>query len=67
MTSTAGTGSVTAQIRDHVLRNDVLQQHIDAKTRWKRRPCLLLDGVAIIPRCNGVQGPGIPPSKLHAY
>lgn len=50
-----GTGSVTAQIRGHVLRNDVLQQHIDAKTRLKRSLFLFLDGAAIIPRGDGVQ------------
>ena len=55
MTSTVGTGSGIAQIRGHVLRNDVLQQHIDAKTRLKRMLFLFLDGAAIIPRGDGVQ------------
>ena len=55
MTSTVGTGSVTAQIRGHVLRNDVLQQHIDAKIRLKYMLFLFLDGAAIIPRGDGVQ------------
>lgn len=50
-----GTGSVTAQIRGHVLRNDVLQQHVDAKTRLKRKLVLFPDGAAIIPTGNGVQ------------
>lgn len=38
-----------------VLRNDVLQQHIDAKTRLNRTLSLFLDGAAIIPRGDGVQ------------
>jgi len=42
-----GTGSVTAQIRGHVLRNDVLQQHIDARTRLKRGLFLFLDGATM--------------------
>ena len=49
MTSTVGTGSGIAQIRGHVLRNDVLQQHIDAKTRLKRSLSLFLNGTATIP------------------
>jgi hypothetical protein len=39
MTSTVRTGSVTA----HVLRNDVLQQHIDVRTRVERALCLFLE------------------------
>jgi hypothetical protein len=36
MTSTVRAGSVTT----HVLRNDVLQQHIDVRTRVERALCL---------------------------
>lgn len=32
------------------LRNDVLQQHLDANTKLKRKLCLFLDGAARIPR-----------------
>jgi hypothetical protein len=39
MTSTVRAGSVTA----HVLRNDVLQQHIDVRTRVERALSLVLE------------------------
>ena len=38
MTSTVRAGSVTA----HVLRNDVLQQHIDVRTRVERALFLIM-------------------------
>lgn len=60
MTSTMRTESVTT----HVQRNDVLQQHIDVKTRVERGLCPFLASEAMIPRIDGVQKPGASPSKL---
>jgi hypothetical protein len=60
MTSSMGAGSVTT----HVLRNEVLQKHIDVRSRVGRGPWPFLDGTAMIPKIDGVQMPVVPPSKL---
>ena len=60
MTSTMRTGSVTT----HVQRNDVLQQHIDVRTRVGRGLYPLVVSNAMIPSIDGMQKPGVPPSKL---
>lgn len=57
MTSTVRTGSVTT----HVLRNDVLQQHIDVRTRVEHGLLPFLVGSAMSPRIDGLQWPSKPP------
>jgi hypothetical protein len=46
MTSTERAGSVTA----HVLRNDVLQQHIDVRTKWSPHYASSCHGAALTPK-----------------
>jgi hypothetical protein len=46
MTSTVRAGSVTA----HVLRNDVLQQHIDVRTKWSPHYASSYHGAALTPK-----------------
>jgi hypothetical protein len=60
MTSTVRAGSVTT----HVLRNAVLQKHIDVRARVERGACPFLDSTARLPRMDGVQKPDVRPSKL---
>jgi hypothetical protein len=55
-----GAGSVTT----HVLRNEVLQKHIDVRIRVGRGLWPFLDSIAMIPKIDGVQMPVVPPSKL---
>ena len=58
MTSTVDAGSVTT----HVLRNEVLQKHIDVRARVDPGPLPVLDSPAMIPRINGVQVPAMSPN-----
>jgi hypothetical protein len=59
MTSTLRAGSVTY----HVLRNDVLQQHIDVGTGVEHAPYHFVAGAAMIPRLMACRDPGACPSK----
>lgn len=60
MTSTLPTGFVTT----HALRNDVRQQHIDVRMRVDHGALPLLASIAMVPIIDGVQKPGMRPSKL---
>ena len=63
MTSTVRAGSVTT----HVLRNEVLQKHIDVRVSVDRGPLPFLDSTAMIPRMDGVQMPAVRRVSSHAY
>ncbi|KAF2266219.1 hypothetical protein CC78DRAFT_578548 [Lojkania enalia] len=62
MTSAVRTGSVRAQIRGSWTAERRTAEHIDMRKKVELRLILFLVGASIIPKIDGVQRPGVPPT-----